>query len=98
MEIFVFMFPSNLGMKSHHFAASIAVQYLILGAVIKGQGWDQELPLATVKVKLFDSLPTCCNKLMNLSDSPTYCIFIVWLRFSFSRDVHVLFLITTYNA
>lgn len=70
----MFMFASNLGMKSHHFAASTAVQYLLLGAVIKGQGWDQELPLATVKVKvkLFDSLPTYCNKLMNLSDSPTY--------------------------
>ena len=52
MEIFVFMFVANLGMKLQHFAASTAVQYVLLRAVIKVQGWDQEFPLVTVKVNL----------------------------------------------
>lgn len=42
MEIFVFLFAANLGMKLQHFAASTAVQYVVLRAVIKGQGWDQD--------------------------------------------------------
>ena len=46
----MFMFAANLGMKLHHFAASTAVQYVLLRAVIKGRGWDQEFLLATVKV------------------------------------------------
>ena len=50
MEMFVFMFAANLGMKLHHFAASTAVQYVLLRAVIKGRGWDWEFLLATVKV------------------------------------------------
>ena len=37
MEIFVFMFAANLGMKLQHFAASTAVQYVLLRAVIKGR-------------------------------------------------------------
>ena len=52
MEMFVFMFAANMGMTLHHFAASTAVQYVLLRAVIKGQGWDREFPLATVKVNL----------------------------------------------
>lgn len=48
----MFMFAANLGMKLHHFAASTAVQYVLLRAVIKGRGWDQEFLLATVKVNI----------------------------------------------